>query len=163
MKKYAFKRTLLSALIVSAITANAYAEEEPEGQPPLTVINPHDQIGITGSIAEKYSGKGVRLGVLDSGFMVEHPLVDRSKLHPIIFELTDTSGRKHLFDPRLYDVETERDEEGNEKKEYSMHGGQVAGLIGAKSSDAYRYAGVWLKTAKFILLPLNLIKQRKDN
>lgn len=141
MKKYAFKRTLLSALIVSAITANAYAEEEPEGSPTLTVINPHNQIGLTDSIAEKYSGKGVNLGVLDSGFMVDHALVDRSKLHPIIFELTDSSGKKNLYAPHLYDTESERDEAGNEKKEYSMHGGQVAGIIGAKPAEEHKYAG----------------------
>ncbi|MDY2947275.1 MAG: hypothetical protein SOS93_05525 [Mannheimia varigena] len=99
MKKYIFKPTLVSALVASVVTTGVYAEEDIEKQEKQaipSIINPHNQIGLTKPIAEKYSGKGVNIGVLDGGFMVEHALVDRSKLHSVTFELTDSSGKKRL-------------------------------------------------------------------
>lgn len=165
MKKYIFKPTLVSALVASVVTTGVYAEEDIEKQEKQaipSIINPHNQIGLTKPIAEKYSGKGVNIGVLDGGFMVEHTLVDRSKLHSVTFELTDSSGKKRLYAPHIYEIETEQDEEGNEKKVYSMHGGQVAGIIGAKSAAQHQYAGGIAKNSEIYITSIDPQKTEED-
>ncbi len=140
MKSDKFSKTLLSIMISCAIVSNVYAEESEEQNNEVT-RNPHNQIGLTEQISEQYSGKSVKIGVLDSGYMVEHPLVNKEKLHALVFETIDTKGSRKVFDPNHYDTETEKDENGKDKTVYSMHGGQVAGIIGAKPSSQHHYKG----------------------
>ncbi len=140
MENYKFHKTLLFLLISCVVASDVYAEENEEPSNEIT-RNPHSQIGLTKQISALYSGKGVKIGVLDSGYMVEHPLVNQEKLLSLSFETTDTKGARKVFDPTHYDTEKEKDENGEEKLVYSMHGGQVAGIIGAKSLSSHNYKG----------------------
>ena len=141
MPLHPFNQTIL-ALSLSFLFPCVYASD---------IVNPQAIIGLTDDIAAQYSGKKVKIGVLDGGYQVEHVLVNRDKLHPIIFELTNSDGEKESFNPNVYNIETDKDEQGKEKRSYSVHGGQVAGVIGAKALASYQYAGGVAKDAELYL------------
>ncbi|WP_439240591.1 S8 family serine peptidase [Lonepinella sp. BR2474] len=151
MDNYPFKQTLLAVMIGLSMTSTCYAEDAEELEEQEQIINPHSAIGLTEHISNQYSGLGVKLGVIDSGFMTEHPLFNQKKLHSLAFDTTDTEGNKKRFDPKDYPIETEEDEDGDEKIVYIMHGGQVAGIIGAKSVAQYGYEGGVAKEADIYL------------
>ena len=134
-KKDKFKKTLIYMTVVCSIHAVAYAQEVV----PID-SNPHSLIGLTQDISAQYNGKNVQIGVLDSGFILEHPFIDHSKVNAIIFETVNSDGVKKLSNPNVYDSET-IEKEGIKKNIYSSHGGKVVGIIGAKSSARHQYAG----------------------
>lgn len=141
MKNRKFPKHLLSILICGCMTSEVYSTDS-------EITNPHSKIGLTKQISEQYSGRKVNIGVLDSGYMVEHPFVNEEKLHSLKFVSINSKGETLLFDPSHYDKETEKDEKtGKDKTVYSMHGGQVAGIIGAKSSEQEGYEGGIAKNA----------------
>ncbi|WP_373099801.1 MULTISPECIES: S8 family serine peptidase [Pasteurellaceae] len=136
MKSHAFRHTLTVLSVACALSAPAYGEED-TNEP---VQNPHELIGLNPQISAQYSGQGVNLGVVDSGFMLEHPQLNRDKIHALILEVEE-KGEKIRIDPRRYDTEMEKDEQGKKHKVYAMHGGQVSGIIGAKSLPQVGYYG----------------------
>ncbi|WP_455648239.1 S8 family serine peptidase, partial [Lonepinella koalarum] len=173
MSNYPWKRTLLAIVIGIVMTSKGYAEDIDENdeqqQAPQSgqMVNPHDGIGLTEQISAQYSGDGVKVGVIDSGFMNEHPLFNQQKLHSLTFEITDNDGNKKIFDANHYELETE-DENGEQKTVYSMHGGQVAGIIGANSFFQYRggvakNADVYLTTTEATETPQDDDTDDSDN
>ncbi|WP_439236541.1 S8 family peptidase [Lonepinella koalarum] len=173
MSNYPWKRTLLAIVIGIVMTSKGYAEDIDENdeqqQAPQSgqMVNPHDGIGLTEQISAQYSGDGVKVGVIDSGFMNEHPLFNQQKLHSLTFEITDNDGNKKIFDANHYELETE-DENGEQKTVYSMHGGQVAGIIGANSFLQYRggvakNADVYLTTTEATETPQDDDTDDSDN
>ncbi|WP_373777217.1 S8 family serine peptidase [Glaesserella sp.] len=136
MEKYPFHKTLIVIALGSLTFSLSAQEQEAET---ASTINPHETIGLTEALSQKYSGKNVRIGIVDSGYLVEHPLVNRSKLNLIKFTLDNLQGKTETFDPAHYEIEVEQTENGK-KEVYNQHGGQVAGTIGAvaDSNSAYR-------------------------
>ena len=96
-------------------------------------INPHQIINLTNKVAQ-YTGKGTQVGVLDSGFFINHPLANKEQLRPIAFTLNDTKGKTESYNPSHYSIEENviNEDTGETIKSYATHGGQVAGIIGAK-------------------------------
>lgn len=72
LEKYYFNKSCIAIAISTFLsTSVAYAD---------SLESPHSGIKLSDEISSKYSGKGVKLGVLDGGFVVQHPL-NSSKLH----------------------------------------------------------------------------------
>lgn len=125
MSPIPFPKTIL-AITLSCFSIYGYA----------ATINPQPTIGLSQEIANQYSGEGVKVGVVDSGFSVDHPLANKEHLRSLTFTLTDPDGKQDSFNPNIYDAESTK-----QGTEYSLHGGPVAGVIGAKSLAKENYAG----------------------
>ncbi|OSI18489.1 hypothetical protein BWD09_01565 [Neisseria dentiae] len=128
-----YKQTFVT-IVLSCLAVYAHAESN-------TAANPHGLIGLNAEAAKQYTGRGAKVGVLDSGFFHEHPLFNQKKLHTVKFTLTNPQGKQETFDPSVYEIEQEEDDKGQKRDVYSSHGGQVAGIIGAKPLPGYGYAG----------------------
>ncbi|PJG82516.1 S8 family peptidase [Caviibacterium pharyngocola] len=155
MKNNQFNQSVI-CLSVSLLLGTAYGQNSS-----AYLANPYKLVGLTQQISETYSGKGIKLGVVDSGFMLDHPLMNRDKLHPIILELDD-DGEKIVIDPSNYDIDTEKDEQGKEFKVYSMHGGQVTGIINSKALAAYNYPGGIAKESEVYVAQTDFNKTTDD-
>ncbi len=136
MKTHGFRNTFICLSVGCCLGVATHADEG-ENEP---LQNPHELIGLTPQIAAQYSGQGVNLGVVDSGFMLEHPQFNQHTIHPLILEVEE-KGEKIVIDPRKYDTDMETDEQGKKHKVYAMHGGQVSGIIGAQSLPQVGYHG----------------------
>lgn len=67
-----FQRSALAVLISLFISSN-YA---------LSKVQPQPLINLTPEISAKYTGKGVKLGVVDNGFILDHNLLAKSSITP---------------------------------------------------------------------------------
>lgn len=86
-----FSKSLI-AMAISAVLAPTYAAKA------TTTNNPQPIIQLSDNLSAKYSGKGVKLGVVDGGFVPEHPL-HSDKLHISTFQLTSPKGKLNTYDP----------------------------------------------------------------
>lgn len=133
MNRQKYKQTF-STIVLGCLAVYAHAENQ--------VSNPHETIGLNSAVAAKYTGRGVKVGVVDAGFLNGHPLANTQKQHAVKFTLTNPQGKQEHFDPNVDELEEEDDDENGSKRQvYSMHGSQVAGVIGAKPFKGLGYAG----------------------
>ncbi|TNH04189.1 autotransporter domain-containing protein [Testudinibacter sp. TR-2022] len=94
---------------------------------------PKEAIGLTDNIAARYNGKGVVVGVVDTGFFNQHPLLkNQQNIAPLPFTLT-LNGKPYTFDPNILTVAEDQD---SGKLVYSNHGGQVSGIIVADAQKS---------------------------
>ncbi|HHW7506896.1 TPA: S8 family peptidase [Mannheimia haemolytica] len=124
--KHSFNKTLI-AISISSFLSIAYATE--------SIENPHPIIQLSESISTKYSGKGVKLGILDEGFMLKHPRHSQN-IHPITHQLTTPDGEVRTYDPSYIQFEVKPFEQNGETAFatlFETHGAGVAGIISAKA------------------------------
>ena len=136
-----FNKTLI-AMAVSACLSSGYAAE------PLD--NPQPIIQLSENLSAKYSGKGVKLGVLDEGFMLKHPR-HSPNIHPITHQLTTPEGEVRTYDPGYIQFEVkpiEKDGKADLLTLFETHGAGVAGLISAKADKTIGYSGGVAKGAE---------------
>ncbi|WP_419843868.1 S8 family serine peptidase [Actinobacillus pleuropneumoniae] len=142
LEKYYFNKSCIAIAISTFLsTSVAYAD---------SLESPHSGIKLSDEISSKYSGKGVKLGVLDGGFVVQHPL-NSSKLHPSSFKLTSPDGKVLTYDPSYLQFEVKPVEQ-NGKKDltalFETHGLGVSGVISAKASKKDGFKGGVAKDAE---------------
>ncbi|MGC4010853.1 MAG: S8 family serine peptidase [Pseudomonas sp.] len=82
------------------------------------------------------SGKGVDIGVLDSGFMSQHPLLTGSRFHPLSRTL-ELDGTQRIFDANKITVST--DEDGIQS--FGFHGTSTTGIVAANPNAVTGYRG----------------------
>ncbi|AGQ39642.1 TPA: S8 family serine peptidase [Mannheimia haemolytica] len=124
--KHSFNKTLI-AISISSFLSIAYATE--------SIKNPQPIIQLSESLSSKYSGKGVKLGVMDEGFMVKHPR-HSSHLHPLIHQLTTPEGEVRIYDASYpqFEVNPVEKEDGIDLiPSLETHGAGVAGIIAAQA------------------------------
>ncbi|SMB87620.1 Subtilisin-like serine proteases [Pasteurella testudinis DSM 23072] len=133
---FKFNPSYLS-LVISAAILGGQVQAAPltEDQAKLLpyLKQPKEAIGLTDSIAARYNGKGVVVGVVDSGFFNQHPLLKNKRdIIPVPFTLT-LNGKPYTFDPRI--LAKEKDQKSG-KLVYDNHGGQVSGIIVADTQKS---------------------------
>lgn len=134
MSKRHFNKTLMA--LACCMAMYAHAEH----------IDPHKVIGLSDDITQKYEGKGVKLGVVDEGFFVKHPLYKGRDITPLKFTLTAPNGKTDEFDASQHNIDVSETGE----QSYNKHGGSVAGTIVANAHDDV-YAGGVAKGASLYL------------
>lgn len=142
LEKYYFNKSCIAIAISTFLsTSVAYAD---------SLESPHSSIKLSDEISSKYSGKGVKLGVLDGGFVVQHPL-HSSKLHPSSFKLTSPDGKVLTYDPSYLQFEIKPVEQNGKKglvALFESHGLGVSGVISAKASKKDGFKGGVAKDAE---------------
>lgn len=116
-----FKKSAL-AIFISLCSQGLYAQS---AQP---------IIHLTEEIATQYTGKGVKVGIVDGGFLLNHPSLDNTKITPVKFELTTPTGQLEHFDPEK-DLIAEKGSEDFPYDTLVHHGGAVSALINGVNSD----------------------------
>lgn len=152
LEKYYFNKSCIAIAISTFLsTSVAYAD---------SLESPHSSINLSDELGSKYSGKGVKLGVLDGGFVVKHPLLPQN-LHPSIFQLTTPDGEIRTYDPNYLQFEVKYIEKEGKKvlvPLFETHGLGVSGLIVAKSDTKLGFKGGVAKNAE-LYIATNIHKQ----
>lgn len=120
-----FHKSLI-AISLSSFLSVAYAQQQ-------QINNPHSLVNLSEQISAKYSGKNVKLGVLDGGFIVKHPFSGK-RITPLKFQLTTPEGELRTYDPTYPQLEvTKTEKEGQPALQigYEVHGASVTGVISA--------------------------------
>lgn len=139
-----FSKSLI-AMAISAVLAPSYAAKATD--------NPQPIIQLSDSLSTKYSGKGAKLGVVDAGFVPEHPL-HSDKLHISTFQLTPSKDKVNTYDPnyRQPDIDIkEKDGQLSFAIVFETHGLGVSGLIGAKADEKAGFKGGVAKDAELYI------------
>jgi uncharacterized protein YhjY with autotransporter beta-barrel domain len=128
-----FQRSQLALLIATATCYSSLTQAD-DNIPYSWEIN---AIGATEAWAMGLSGKGVQVGVLDEGFLSQHPMMaDGSNFHPLV-RTKNIDGKNYSFDASQLDVETKEDG----SKAYNIHGGAVTGIIASRPFAGLEYQG----------------------
>ncbi|TCT13010.1 autotransporter-like protein [Bibersteinia trehalosi] len=141
-----FSKSLI-AMAISAVLAPTYAAKA------TTTNNPQPIIQLSDNLSAKYSGKGVKLGVVDGGFVPEHPL-HSDKLHISTFQLTSPEGKLNTYDPNYRQPDfqiTVKNGELGFMMGFETHGLGVSGLIGAKTDEQTGFKGGVAKDAELYI------------
>lgn len=136
-----FHKSLI-AISLSSFLSVAYAQQQ-------QINNPHSLVNLSEQISAKYSGKNVKLGVLDGGFIVKHPFSGK-RITPLKFQLTTPEGELRTYDPTYPQFEvnkTEKDGQPALQIGYEVHGASVTGVISAKSDEKLGFKGGIAKDA----------------
>lgn len=150
-----FKLSFAALLVASISSTNTFAAETPPdclpvpgefvGKPGETLhFNPHCAINLTPEIENLYKGDGVKIGVVDSGFVLKHPSLDVPNITPLKFTLNNPiANREDSFDPAVDFID---------KDNLFVHGSQITAIL-----KGYKDTFPWLpEELAFILSGLGV-------
>lgn len=155
-----FKLSFAALLVASISSTNTFAAETPPdclpvpgefvGKPGETLhLNPHCAINLTPEIENLYKGDGVKIGVVDSGFVLKHPSLDVPNITPLKFTLNNPiANREDSFDPAVDFID---------KGNLFVHGSQITAILkGFRDTvGLFPYDGGTAKNADVYLATFN--------